>query len=258
MRLSVVCGAKDRDEHLGVSLSSWLAREEVDEVVLVDWSSRIPVGSTNPKISDPRVVVVRVKGQEHWVASKCHNLGLLLATGYLVLRLDADDVLHDDFFARHPFSRNEIPPVYNVDLNFARDDNETHLAGVVYARRCDFLAVGGYNERIEVYGYEDTDLVLRMCRRTGTGRPVNLDTLHHQPHDEETRFANQPEAKFDELHSRFGERSWSYKLLGKGDRAITANRISSEENPWTAADRKARWRVEQRGSRLYVCEEISP
>jgi hypothetical protein len=256
MRLSVVCGVMNREEHLWASLSSWLMCDEIDEIVLVDWSSRTPV--TSEDVCDPRVVIVRVEGQEHWVASKCHNLGLLLSTGYLVLRLDADDILYYTFFAKHSFKQDEIPVGYSVDQRQARDDNETHLAGVVYARRCDFLAVGGYNERIEVYGYEDTDLICRMTSRGSLGHTIDLDTLRHQQHDESSRFANQPQAKFDDLHRYYGRRSWSYNLLGKGDRAITANKLASEENPWTAADRKARWKIEQLGSRLYVCEEIVP
>ena len=258
MRTSIVCGVKDRGEHLAISLASWLARPEVDEVLLVDWSSTVPVAS-----DDPRVVIARVEGQPHWSASRCHNLGLLLSAGGLVLRLDADDVLHDDFFARHPFKEDEIPPFYFVNQELARDDNETHLAGVVYARRCDFLAVGGYNERIEVYGYEDTDLVLRMAARSFDCRFVDLDTLHHLPHDEGTRFVNQPAAKFEDLHRRFGDSGgWSYKLLGKGDKAIVANKMIAERAPWSTQDRKARWDVRAvgvSGGRFnrFVCEEVT-
>ena len=102
MRLSVTCGVKDREAPLRQALSSWLARPEVDEVVLVDWSSKKRLEAGNPWLCDPRVVVVQVEGQPHWTASKCHNLELLLATGHLILRLDADDVLHDDFFFAAP------------------------------------------------------------------------------------------------------------------------------------------------------------
>jgi hypothetical protein len=143
-------------------------------------------------------------------------------------------------------------------LNRARDDNETHLAGVVYARRCDFLAVGGYNERIAVYGYEDTDLVRRMCKRFPFNRPIDLNTLHHQIHDENSRFVNQSQDKFDELHHHYGGRSWSYALLGKGDRAIMANKLAAEEAPWTVVDQKAHWKIKLCNPRLCICEEISP
>ena len=178
MKLSVVCGLKDRAGHLWKSLESWLARDEIDEVVIVDWSSSEPV-----VCGEPRVVVARAEGQDHWVASRCHNLGLHMAIGHLILRLDADDLLFPDFFTMHPFRRDEIPPFYYAELTRARDDNETHLAGVVYARRCDFLAVGGYNERIEIYGYEDTDLADRLAKRIAERcvDPITLADIDGRP-----------------------------------------------------------------------------
>jgi hypothetical protein len=258
MRLSVTCGVKDREASLRQALPSWLEREEVDEVLLVDWSSKKLLKAGDLWLCDPRVVVVQVEGQPHWTASKCHNLELLLATGHLILRLDADDVLHDDFFSRHPFRQDEVPPFYSFEPLTARDDNETHLAGVVYARRADFLAIGGYNERIEVYGYEDSDLIGRLEARVGGRRNIDPDTLHHLPHDEDSRFANQPDAKFKELDERFGGRTWAYKLYGKAGRASLANRAQAEDFPWTIADRKAIWNVEKRDTRSYGCSEEVP
>ena len=251
--VSVVCGVMDRT--LEPALSSWLARPEVSEVVVVDWSSKIPF-----EHEDPRVVVARVRGQEHWVASKCHNLGLLLSTGTHVLRLDADDVLHEDFFLRHPAPHFCF---YYARLEGARDDNETHLAGVVYARRADFLAIGGYNERIGVYGYEDTDLVNRLASSSPAGKgegavPLDFTTLHHISHGDDLRFGNQSERDFKDLEKRLvGAQPWSYSLLGKGDRAIMGNKILAEREPWTCRDRKAQWHVtvERAFPTRYLCEE---
>ena len=255
MKLSVTCGIKNREETLWQSLPTWLAHEEVDEFVIVDWSSTSRLNIDDPRLDDPRIVVARAEGQLHWTASKCHNLELLLATGYLVLRLDVDDVLRDDFFSKHPFKQDEAPSFYSFEPLTARNDNETHLAGVVYARRADFLAVGGYNERIEVYGYEDSDLICRMAALAGFHKNIDPDTLYHLPHDENSRFVNQPEAKFKELHDRFGGRTWAYVLYGKAGRAALANRCLAESSPWTIADHKTIWNFEKWGARLYVCCE---
>lgn len=248
LSLSVVCGVKDRPYEQ--ALASWLARPEVGEVVLVDWSSEI----LKVESYDPRVVVARALGQDRWVASKCHNLGLQLARGTHVLRLDADDILHEDFFLKHQAPGDFF---YYAELERARDDNETHLAGVVYARREDFFAVGCYNERIGVYGYEDTDLVVRM---SGSLRPVPLDftSLHHVPHGDDKRYENQRDEDFEELEERLvGAQPWSYRLLGKGDRAIMGNKILAERDPWTSLDRMTEWVVTvQDGPVRYLCEEV--
>ena len=97
--ISIVCGVMDRSPHLGESLPTWLAHPKVGQVVIVDWSSQVPI---EPPSYDPRVVVARVVGQKHWCPSKCHNLGLRLATESRVLRLDADHQLALNFFLKHP------------------------------------------------------------------------------------------------------------------------------------------------------------
>jgi len=248
-KLSVVCGVMDRP--CEAALDSWLARPEVDEVVIVDWSSRRPLWCY-----EPRVVVARARDQASWQASRCHNLGLSLATGDLILRLDADDVLGEDFFARQPYLYGSF---YYADLKEARDDNETHLAGVVYALKEDFLRIGGYNERIEVYGYEDTDLVNRLVASGLHPLPLDFNTLHHLPHGDEARFANQSDAKFAELDEKLKHAlSWSHSTLDKGSRAIVANKVLAESAPWTSGDKKSEWcyvRLQEGGPVRFFCWE---
>jgi len=135
--ISVTCGVRDRAAHLDVSLRSWLACEEVGEVLVVDWTSREPV--TPPH--DERAVLVRVEGQARWHSSKCHNLELLLAWGEEILRLDADHVLRPGFFARHPAPEKGY--FYRYAITPQSPENEKHLAGAVYARREHFMRVGG-------------------------------------------------------------------------------------------------------------------
>jgi len=139
----------------------------------------------------------------------------------------------------------------------ARDDNETHLAGVVYAHSNDFWAVGGYNERIEIYGYEDTDLVLRLGRKGLSPRPLDFSTLYHLPHEDEVRFANQDEEVFARAEDKVrGSLPWSHSTLDRGRRAVVVNKVLADTSPWSEADRRASWTyVRLEGPVRYICVE---
>jgi hypothetical protein len=74
---SLVVACQDQHERLAKALPSWLAARQVDEIVLVDWSSR-PALSTLVGGTD-RVRVVRVAGEAAWSAARAYNLGVALA-----------------------------------------------------------------------------------------------------------------------------------------------------------------------------------
>ena len=247
--ISVVCGVRDRLSYLLRSLPTWLACPEVGEVVVVDWSSAEPVVFADLP-SDDRVVVARVDGQEQWVASKCLNLGLDLARGGRILRLDADDLLERDFFAAHPSRPSSF---YRFDDARSRDANERHLMGVVFADKEDILAVNGYNERIVTYGYDDEDLVRRLCASGLTALPLDLDTVHHVPHGDELRTACQVVP--GDLGVRPPWEAWNWKPGKVVDNLATRNRHLAKGRPWGPGDVRTGWVVELVAPGYYVCKE---
>jgi hypothetical protein len=247
--ISVVCGVMDREHHLRASLPTWLAYPGVGQVVIVDWSSRVPIVPPD----DPRVIVVRVEGQKHWCPAKCHNLGLRLATGDRILRLDADHQLKRGFFNKHPLIARSY--FYSVDQTKLDGLDEIHLAGVVYAWRENLLTIGGYNERIVTYGWEDNDLVERMSAWGFASTTINIDTLHHIPHDDESRVANQNISHLE------GERpklfSWAWNL-GVLHRSVAANREAARNRPWSPemGDVMTSFSINEMAPRLFLCKEI--
>lgn len=249
--VSVVCGVRDRLEHLQQSLPTWLACPEVSEVVVVDWSSREPL-VTGDLPTDRRVVIARALGQEQWVASRCLNLGLAVAYGDVVLRLDVDDLLDRQFFAAHHLDGKSF---YCFDGSGARDENERHLMGVVYAEWEHLEAVNGYNERIELYGYDDEDLVNRLRASGLVARPVDPDTVHHIPHGDELRTTNQV-IKGD-LDKRPPWAPWNWVPGRLVDNLSDRNRHLAWERPWGRGDARIRWDIEMTISGLCLCKEIS-
>jgi hypothetical protein len=238
----------DRLEYLQRALPTWLACPEVDEVVLVDWSSRMPLSPDNlPR--DERIKIVRVDGQSRWVLTKCCNLGIAQASGDRVLRLDADDLLDESFVRSHPHRKNNF---YCADLSKIVRVDDVHLSGVVYAPRPLFLEVGGYNERLLTYGCDDDDLVARMRASGALSLPLDFSLVEHIPHGNDLRVGNQDVELRDEYSARM---SWLYQV-DPVHRSVEHNKQEIAVRSWSKEDKMTMWKTEGCGRRVR-CEEMS-
>lgn len=108
--LSVVCAIRNRLENLVKALPSWLAQHEIDEILLVDWGSTTPVldGLLARGLTDPRLRVLRVEGEDQWCLTLAYNLGFRMARFDRILKLDADICLNAGFFANHPLGAGQF------------------------------------------------------------------------------------------------------------------------------------------------------
>jgi hypothetical protein len=231
--ISVVCGCMDRQEMLQQALPSWLALVEIGEIVIVDWSSREPIRPMAAALGDPRLKVLRVDGQRRWIASKSHNLGVRAASGDVLLRLDSDYVLQPSFFQKHELTERRF---FCGNWRHARTDNERHLTGVLYVHRRHFLAVNGYNERIVTYGYEDDDLFERLEHAGPTRQDIDLDTVHHIPHDDLLRTRHQD--------------------VSDVQAETEKNKALAHSRPWSRADRMTGWDCRETDGGV-VCTEAA-
>jgi len=63
-----------------------------------------------------------------------------------------------------------------------RDENERDLRDVLITKKVDFLAVGGYDERIALYGGESDELYARLVsQRSLVEGALDLDKIRHNP-----------------------------------------------------------------------------
>ena len=92
MKVSIICPCKDRDEPLKTAIHSWLAHEEVVEIIITDWSSRKSLNYLT-KISD-KIKIITVKGEEYFNMQQPLNLALSIATGDYILKMDTDYILN--------------------------------------------------------------------------------------------------------------------------------------------------------------------
>jgi glycosyltransferase involved in cell wall biosynthesis len=143
-------------------------------------------------ILNGKLTFYRTNQPEYFNRSHSRNQILRMANGDIICNVDADNYTGAGF-------------AHYINQEFSQDSN-IFLAGSYmkeyaeykdsYGRFCawkkDFVKVGGYDEEMESYGHEDTDLYERMTR---LGRReiniMNFDFLHSIAHSDQERTGNE-------------------------------------------------------------------
>ncbi|HXW51559.1 MAG TPA: glycosyltransferase [Candidatus Acidoferrales bacterium] len=172
---SVVIATHDRSEELRACLESLelqSARARF-EIVVVDNGSRDATQSVIA--AAPHVVPVFVAEPNR---AKARNAGIAAASGELILFCDDDTIAPRDFVSAHLAAHRRTSralvsgPIINVQdaasspaprsRNYSRAFFCTCNASVA---KQELLAVGGFDEQYDLYGWEDTDLGIRLRER---------------------------------------------------------------------------------------------
>ena len=153
VQYSLLAGIRDRPDALYRALPSWLAVRGLDELIIVDWGSVVPLHGQLPP--DGRLRVVSVPMEREWNLARAYNLAAQFARGKFILKVDSDTRLAPGFLEAHLLHERAF---YAGDWRRAPDENAWHLNGVVLLRREHFFTIGGYDERFRGYGWDDTDL----------------------------------------------------------------------------------------------------
>ena len=186
--ISLVTCAMNRSQNLLRALPTWLANAEISEVVIVDWSSTTPVADDlhAAGISDPRIRILRVEGEGRWVLTYAFNAGFRAAACDQILKADADIMLSDDFFRR-----NRLLPGAFIAGNWrAAAQDQAHVNGFFFISRKALHDVGGFNEHITSYGWDDDDIYHRLTLSGHRRQDVAPGTIHHLDHDDADRIGD--------------------------------------------------------------------
>ena len=94
---------------------------------------------------------------EHYRRSHSRNMVFCLANAEILCNLDADNFLGEGFasFMIDEFNKNDR-------IFYTSNAGGGDIVGRVCVRKEDFMAIKGYNETIQSYGFEDTDLFIRL------------------------------------------------------------------------------------------------
>ena len=201
VELSIVAACMDRNEDLIKTVDSWLgslSRTKISaEIILVDWSSKESVQKTLKvnNIVDSRLIHVQVFGQSKWILSSAYNIGVNFAsTSKNLLKLDCDTFMENNFFLVHQIANDSF---YAGNFRMAETENDMHLNGVVMLPIQAFMNVGGYDERIQTYGFDDDNLYERLVDNGYKRKDFYKGYLKHLQHNDRQRSLNQPELQDD-------------------------------------------------------------
>lgn len=193
MSVSLITACKNRNECLKAVLPTWLSLKEVSEIIIVDWSSDIPLKGLES--IDNRIKVVRVKNEKFYVPSQANNLAASLVTKEYILRVDTDYFFNPyyNFFEAYKIDNTCFvcgEPEPGVNDADRVNPFYKYLYGLLYVTKENFLKVNGYNENIGYYySREDTNIFNRF--KLAGLRQINLKNNYsviHIPHSNKKRF----------------------------------------------------------------------
>lgn len=176
--LSLCVPCMNRTEDLRVALPRIAAAANASppcEIVVLNYSSPDDmdaymqrIGDTLPLSAGNCLTYVRLDGKPYYSSPHARNLCVRAASGEYIIQLAADALPEENAIAVIRAAIEQHHPVWLSEYY--------HLGRFLVVRRDEFIAAGGYDERLKYYAPEDKDLSARLKRRGGkwAGFPADL------------------------------------------------------------------------------------
>jgi glycosyltransferase involved in cell wall biosynthesis len=166
MRISLCTVCMNRAQHIKQTLERNILDNldyEETEVILIDYNSRDDLETyvreeLSVYIDSNRLTYYKTRTPEYFNRSHSRNIAFRLATGDIICNVDADNFTGPGFAA-----------YLNALFESTRDQffyaNERFdVIGRIAVRKENFYKVGGFDERMVFYGFEDTDFMHRLMK----------------------------------------------------------------------------------------------
>jgi hypothetical protein len=183
MAVSIISACMNRNNNLSKVFESWL--NLANEIVIVDWGSELSVKDTIMEVCSgikynsicDKITIIKVTNVDKWALSPAFNLAAKFATKETLLKLDCDILVSKYFLREHPPNDTVF---YCGNWRNARSKEESYLNGLLMCSNAAFNATK-YNEYITTYGWDDSDLYMRL-EKTLTCKNINNDFVQHLHH----------------------------------------------------------------------------
>ncbi|HEY9085632.1 MAG TPA: glycosyltransferase [Candidatus Tyrphobacter sp.] len=201
MRISIVIATKDRAAYLERAIATLDQQIGAPsfEIVVVDNGSTDATRDVVERAAREGRVPVRYAHEALPNRGKARNRGVEAAEGYLVLFCDDDVAVPPGFVAAHEAAHTMGDLVVNGPiLNVPSYEERPRPSLANFSRaflctcnvslpRAEFLKAGGFDEDFHLYGWEDTELGVRL-RERGLRRAFAWDAYlwHIKPPTENT------------------------------------------------------------------------
>ncbi len=240
----------NRGDNLARVIDSWLATS-ADEILVVDWSSTTPVAEILQSVTDSRLRIIRIDREPKWVLTHAFNLALRLSSRSRVYKIDCDIRVSPDFIARNAIVSGEfIRGFWKLAVDSGEPD-QRYVNGTFGAHKSDLIRVGYYDERIQTYGWDDSDIYSRLALDLGLlAKQIDPGSARHIDQDEQQRMANQDVDK-----RRFLQRFEPTELEGARNKYRTV--MNTTWGPYFAAqDFRIRWTSDRYGHGTRTTEPL--
>ena len=187
--ISFVSCSMNRHDNLIESLKSWLELE-VDEIVLVDWSSDIQLidALRSASIDDDRIRVIRIEGEPRWILTYAFNVGLREVSHEVTYKLDADIVVNTDFLTLNEVTEATLTRGLWKKAFDADKTDQMYVNGSFGCFSKHLKNIGYYNELIRSYGWDDSDLYYRLTEYCGLEtKYLDISSIKHLEQEENSR-----------------------------------------------------------------------
>jgi len=188
---------------------------------LDEWVGRV----MKEAINQGRLKYFYTRGPKYFHMAHAKNLAHQLATGDILCNLDADNFAGRGFarFLADTFVDNKNQ-VIQGDLSVSKG-----ASGRVIVPKKYFMMAGGYDERMQGWGFEEQDLVRRLCNGGLEYHRLNegqfLRTIEHDSQERFGYFAPQWRNK-TATHRRNRIISWSHLASSRANEGKTWGRIN--------------------------------
>ena len=203
MLASIIITSYNYEKYIEECINSCLSQKKVNdfEVIIIDDGSTdntqaiIKKYTSNPKV---RMYINKNQGIEY-----SSNFGINRALGKYILRVDADDVIHDDFLFRtlEAIDKQKVAFVYsNYSTINEHSESIKEVTLPTFSKeellvRGDFLAtgtlyerkaledIGLYNEKTKNCGLENYEVILKLLNKAYLGYHLNETLFLYRRHN---------------------------------------------------------------------------
>lgn len=170
--LTLIAACRSRSRHFIAAFESWSRCGEIDQIVIVDWSSEhdraaemlASVKSASKRVQE-KTLLITAENQTTWSLPQAYNLAAQFSTSNWLLKVDCDTSLSSSFVdSLHTMTTREYR---TAPISSDPSSGDAKLRGVFCIQRKKFIQSGGYDERLGSYGYEDVELYQRLRQNLG-------------------------------------------------------------------------------------------
>ena len=186
--VSLVTCCMNRNENLLSSLKTWVLLDNINEIIIVDWSSIYPVYQylIDNQCNLNKIKIIRVNNESKWFLSCAFNIGFCHTSYNTILKSDADIILKYNFFDRNKLEDN----LFLAGDHSQAIKGQEYINGFFFIKKNYLMIVNGFNEAINSYGWDDDDLYQRLVLHGLKRKCVDLDSIYHIPHSNDARTNN--------------------------------------------------------------------